>query len=76
MCPPASVEALALAEALRTLPMHQRQAIVLHYLADLPVEEIAHLLAVPSGTVKSRLARGRRALAAKLGDPEEVLYPS
>jgi RNA polymerase sigma-70 factor (ECF subfamily) len=30
--PPASVEALAL--ALRTLPMHQRQAIVLHHLVD------------------------------------------
>jgi DNA-directed RNA polymerase specialized sigma24 family protein len=28
---------------------------------------------VPGGTVKSLLARGRRALAAKLGEPEEVL---
>jgi DNA-directed RNA polymerase specialized sigma24 family protein len=61
-----------LVQALGSLPVRQRQAIVLHYLADLPVAEIAQALAVPSGTVKSLLARGRRALAAKLGEPEEV----
>ena len=70
--PSVSVETLALVEALRTLPVRQRQAVVLHYLADLPVADIAQALAVPSGTVKSLLARGRRALAAKLGEPEEV----
>ena len=43
----------------RTLPMHQRQAIVLHYLADLPVEEVAATLGARAGTVKSWLARGR-----------------
>ena len=71
--PPASVEAMALAEALRTLPMHQRQAIVLHHLVDLPVEEVAATLGIPSGTAKSWLARGRRTLAVRLGDAEEVL---
>jgi RNA polymerase sigma-70 factor (ECF subfamily) len=71
--PPASVEALALADALRTLPVHQRQAIVLHHLVDLPLDEVSATLGVPTGTVKSWLARGRRALAARLGDPEEVL---
>ena len=71
--PPASVEAMALAEALRTLPMHQRQAIVLHHLVDLPVEEVAATLGTRTGTVKSWLARGRRTLAARLGDSEEVL---
>ena len=70
--PPASVEAMALAEALRALPMHQRQAIILYYLADLPVEEVAATLGTRPGTVKSWLARGRRTLAARLGDPEEV----
>jgi RNA polymerase sigma-70 factor, ECF subfamily len=73
--PPVSVEALALADALRTLPIRQRQVIVLHHLVDLPVEEVARTLAMRDGTVKSLLARGRRALAAKLGEPEEVLYP-
>ena len=71
--PAVSVETLALVQALGTLPVRQRQAIVLHYLADLPIAEIAQALAVPSGTVKSLLARGRRALAAKLGEPEEVV---
>ena len=53
--------------------MHQRQAIVLHHLIDLPVDEVAAILGTRTGTVKSWLARGRRALAAKLGEPEEVL---
>jgi len=39
---------------------------VLHHLVGLPVEEVAHELRVPTGTVKSRLARGRRALAQVL----------
>jgi RNA polymerase sigma-70 factor (ECF subfamily) len=64
---------MALAQALRTLPMHQRQAIVLHHLIDLPIDEVAAILGTRTGTVKSWLARGRRALAAKLGEPEEVL---
>ena len=70
--PPASVEAIALAEALQTLPVRQRQAIVLHHLADLPVDEVAAILGSRAGTVKSWLARGRRSLAARLGEPEEV----
>jgi RNA polymerase sigma-70 factor (ECF subfamily) len=73
---PASVEAIALAEALRTLPVRQRQVLVLHYLVDLQVEEIAQTLGMPPGTVKSLLSRGRHALAAKLGETEEVLGPS
>ena len=70
--PPVSVEALALVHVLGTLPVHQRQAIVLHYLVDLSVEEVADALDTSSGTVKSWLARGRRTLAARLGEPEEV----
>ena len=71
--PEASVETLVLVEALRTLPVRQRQAIVLHHLVGLPVEEVAQTLRAPTGTVKSLLARGRRALAARLGEAEEVL---
>ena len=69
----ASVEALA--EALRGLPIRQRQVLVLHYLVDLPVDQVAHTLRIPAGTVKSLLSRGRQTLAAKLGEAEEVLYP-
>jgi len=71
--PAASAEAVALLEALRTLPMRQRQAIVLYHLVDLPIEEVARTLGTRPGTVKSLLARGRRALANRLSDTEEVL---
>jgi RNA polymerase sigma-70 factor (ECF subfamily) len=73
VAPPISVERLALAEALRTLPRNYRQVIVLHHLLELPVEQVARELGIPTGTVKGRLSRGRRALATRL-DPaaEEV----
>jgi len=54
------------ASALGALPRPFREVIVLHYLADLAVDEIADVLGVPVGTVKSRLSRGRTALAARL----------
>jgi RNA polymerase sigma-70 factor, ECF subfamily len=62
---------LELITALRALPLAQRTVIALHYLADLPVEQIADELGVPTGTVKSRLSRGRDALALALGPIEE-----
>jgi RNA polymerase sigma-70 factor, ECF subfamily len=64
--PPISEDGLAVAAALATLPRRHRQVVVLHYLLDLPVREVARQLAVPVGTVKSRLARARTALAAQL----------
>ncbi|WP_433828290.1 RNA polymerase sigma factor [Actinoplanes sp. CA-015351] len=57
---------VALLAALATLPPVQRRAIVLHYLADLPVAEIAARERVAEGTVRSWLSRGRAALAIKL----------
>lgn len=64
---------VALVAALATLPRQQRRAVVLHYLADLPVSEIAEREGVAAGTVKSWLHRARTALAGQLGqpDPEE-----
>src|SRR5262245_27701799 len=59
-----------LREALATLPRPYREVIVLHYLADLPVDEVAAILEVPVGTVKSRLSRGREALKGLLDDVE------
>ena len=65
---------IALLAALRALPDHQREALALHYLADLPIADVAATLGVPVGTVKARLSRGRTALAAALGnDGSEVL---
>src|SRR6266542_729600 len=68
--PAVSEDAVALIEALRCLPVRHRQALVLHYLLDLPVEEAARTLGVPAGTLESWLARGRKALAAQLGEEE------
>lgn len=59
---------VALVEALRQLPAAQRQAIVLHHLADLPVHAVAAEVGAPEGTIKARLSRGRAALAALLSD--------
>jgi RNA polymerase sigma-70 factor (ECF subfamily) len=64
--PPISVDGLAVAAAMATLPRRHRQVVVLHYLLDLSVQEVARQLAVPVGTVKSRLARARSALAVQL----------
>jgi RNA polymerase sigma-70 factor (ECF subfamily) len=69
--PPVSVDALALADALQGLTLAHRQVVVLYYLADLPIEQVAAELRVPVGTVKARLARARGALAARLADPAQ-----
>ncbi|SCG80737.1 RNA polymerase sigma-70 factor, ECF subfamily [Micromonospora echinaurantiaca] len=63
---------VALDAALALLPPRQRRAVVLHYLADLSVAEIAAQERVAEGTVKSWLHRGRAALAASLRDTEEA----
>ncbi|MFC0528160.1 RNA polymerase sigma factor [Phytohabitans kaempferiae] len=61
-----------LREAIAAIPATFREVIVLHYFADLPVEEVAAVLQVPVGTVKSRLSRGRAALAERLGDYRDL----
>jgi len=66
--PPADV--VLLVSALRRLPVRQRSAIVLHYLTDLSVEQVAKEMQSPVGTVKSWLARGRKALAEELTESE------
>lgn len=61
-----SEDHVALVTALRQLPFEQRQALVLHHLADLPVAAVAAEIGAPEGTVKARLSRGRTALATLL----------
>jgi RNA polymerase sigma-70 factor, ECF subfamily len=63
---------VALVAALRTLNPHQRRVVVLHHLVGLPVDEIARETGVAVGTVKSRLARARQALAASLAEPVDT----
>ncbi|MEP6481917.1 MAG: RNA polymerase sigma factor [Rhodoglobus sp.] len=52
--------------ALKLLPLQQRQVCALHYLMDQSVETIAEGLGVSTGTVKTQLHRARKALAARL----------
>ena len=60
-----------LTDAITSLPKKQRAAVVLHYLEDLPVAEIANILECSPSTAKVHLHRGRQALAEKLGTPQE-----
>jgi RNA polymerase sigma factor (sigma-70 family) len=61
-------EHVAIVNALEEVDPDQREAVVLHYLADLTVADIAAQLGVPEGTVKSRLSRARDRLADLLDD--------
>lgn len=64
--PGPSPDRVALVAALAKLPAAQRRVVVMHYLADLPVAEIAAAEGVPEGTVRVWLHRGRTALASHL----------
>jgi RNA polymerase sigma-70 factor (ECF subfamily) len=66
-----SPERVALVAALGTLPSAHRRAVVLRYLADLTIAEIADREGVAEGTVKSWLHRARAALATQL-DPADA----
>jgi RNA polymerase sigma-70 factor (ECF subfamily) len=60
------LEALAIEAALRELPEDQRLAVLLVLVEGLSYKEAAQALGVPIGTLTSRLARGREALATAL----------
>ena len=55
-------------QAIDELPEEYRTTVVLSDLEGLPYAEIAKLMGVPVGTVKSRLFRGRRQLQQALYD--------
>ncbi|RKT19919.1 RNA polymerase sigma-70 factor (ECF subfamily) [Streptomyces sp. 1114.5] len=65
---PPTEEHLMVVAALRELPDAQRSALVLHHMCDLSVEQVAAETGASVSAVKSRLARGRAALAAELAD--------
>ena len=62
------VDAMMIDAALAALPHEHRVAVVLRDVADLDYDEIAAILGVPLGTVKSRIARGRMRLVRQLAD--------
>ena len=74
--PEPSPDHVALTTALATLTTRHRQAVVMHYLADMSIADIAQHEGVAEGTVKSWLHRGRTALATAMteqrGGPRDV----
>jgi RNA polymerase sigma-70 factor (ECF subfamily) len=65
------VNGLDIDTALQQLPEHYRAPVVLRDMADLDYAEIAAVLDLPPGTVRSRIARGRAALAKILAHADE-----
>jgi RNA polymerase sigma factor (sigma-70 family) len=63
-----------LAELLARLPEEQRTAVVLRHVVDMPIAEIATVLGIPQGTVKSHISRGLQRLRA-FTTRTEVLQP-
>lgn len=65
----------AVIAALSALPEEERQIVVLRFYQDLKLDEIAELLELPSGTVKSKLYRAFKRLADTLQKGEEQDEP-
>jgi RNA polymerase sigma-70 factor, ECF subfamily len=57
-------------EALKALPPRERAAMALFYVLDLPVKDVAARLGISAATVRVHLTRGRRHLAALVGEEE------
>lgn len=55
------------AAAVESLPESYRTVVYLHYWNDVPVGEMAEMLGIPAGTIKSYLFRARERLARTLG---------
>jgi RNA polymerase sigma-70 factor, ECF subfamily len=66
-----SAERVDVERAIAALPRRQREVTVLHYLLGLDVREIAAILRIHEGSVKTNLHRARTALAASLAEPVE-----
>ncbi len=71
---PPDAERLDVERALAALPRRQREAVVLRYYLGMDTKEVAEVLRIHEGTVKSTLFKARAALAHALGvsDPEEA----
>lgn len=68
---PGHIALAELARAIDTLPLDQKEALLLVTLEGLPYTEAADILAVPLGTLMSRLGRARTALRLATGTPAE-----
>jgi len=62
-------------QAIATLPLSHRGVVVLYYIDDLSIQEIAEILNIPVGTVKSRLHYSRQALRKSLDLLQNKVFP-
>ncbi len=69
----AVVRRLALVQALGRLSARQREAVSLHYLADMDEDDVAEAMGVSVGSVKTHLHRGRARLRQSLALDEPAL---
>jgi RNA polymerase sigma-70 factor (sigma-E family) len=70
VAPPESERAMVLWEAVNALPRRQRAVLVLRYKEDLTEAEVARLMGIPVGTVKSVGHRAMARLRQRLGSPD------
>jgi RNA polymerase sigma-70 factor (sigma-E family) len=68
--PPGGEDAMVIWEAVQGLPARQRAVLVLRFHEDLTEAEVARLLGLPLGTVKSLAHRGLARLRDRLGAPD------
>jgi RNA polymerase sigma factor (sigma-70 family) len=68
----ALVDRAEMVARLGSLPVVEREVLVLHYLEDLSVEDCAQVCGVPAGTIKSRLNRARRMLREHVEEEGEL----
>ncbi len=64
----AGADQQAIQRALEALPVHYREVVLLCDVEEMSYQEIAETLAIPIGTVMSRLSRGRKAMRASLNE--------
>jgi RNA polymerase sigma-70 factor (ECF subfamily) len=63
---------VAIREAIATLPPRQRQAVVLRYLADLPLYDVAEAMGCALGTVKATLHQALRSMRVELDEVDDA----
>jgi RNA polymerase sigma factor (sigma-70 family) len=66
--PEPSEQIQRLRQAIEDLPVRQRQVVLMHYMEETKVHQIAVLLAIPTKTVEGRLYQARRSLRRMLDD--------
>jgi RNA polymerase sigma-70 factor, ECF subfamily len=67
----AVVTRVSVRDAIATLPPRQREAVVLRYLADLPLTDVADAMGCAVGTVKATLHQAMASMRIELDDTED-----